>query len=653
MSRGDGLARLRQALEDHGSQVRGTSAQCPAHEDRQASLSIGQGRDGALVNCHAGCATDAVLEALGMSAADLFDEPREVGRRGYEVAATYTYTDERGTPLFYVERRVPKGFRQYRIASGRKVWGLGGTRRVPYRLPELLGALWSGETVYVAEGEKDVHAIEAAGGVATCNPMGAGKWRAEYAGHFTGITKVVIVAHRDEPGRQHAAQVASSLSQVVADVEVVEAAEGNDAADHLAAGYGLGDFRPAVQGAPPEPAAEPGPRVIVLADVEPERVEWLWPGYLPRGKVVILDGDPDLGKSAVSIDLAARISTGSPMPDGAEPVKGAVLILSAEDGLADTIRPRLAAAEGDPEQVVTITEVPEVGDEGQVTTRPPVIPGDVALIEEVITARGVVLVIIDVLMAYLSGTVNAHRDQDIRRALHPLSAMAGRTGCTVLVIRHLNKSGGDHALYRGGGSIGIVGAARAAFMVGADPEDDTGRTRVLASVKCNLAPRPPALAYRLDADELHGCVRVNWQGISARRAADLLADRGTEDERTERDEAAEWLTAWLTDNGGEGKAGEIIKAAEKDGIGRYALHRAKRRAHVTTAKSSLRGGWLWRLDLPEDCTKVAKVAEPRGLQSSQPSATFGSPEGDTWPPGTVGAEANEQEDPAEPEGDSP
>jgi AAA domain len=386
-----------------------------------------------------------------------------------------------------------------------------------------------------------------------------------------------------------------------------------------------------------------GPNVIALAEVEPEHVDWLWSGYLPRGKLVILDGDPDQGKSAITLDLAARISTGSLMPDGTEPVKGAVLILSAEDGLADTIRPRLDAAGGDPEQVVTITEITAINEDGKQFSRPVVLPGDLPDIEQVITGQGVVLVIVDVLMAYLSGTVNAHRDQDIRRALHPLAAMAGRTGCYVLVIRHLNKTAGTHAIYRGGGSIGIVGAARAAFMVGADPEDDSGRTRVLASVKCNLARRPPSLAYRLDADELHGCVRVNWQGISDRRAADLLADRGTEDERTERDEAVEWLKGYLTDSqrGGEGKAGEIIKAAEKDGIGRYALHRARRRAGVTTAKSSSRGGWLWRLNPSEGCTKVVKVTEPRTVQPTQPTATFGD-QGEQWPPGSIGAQASQE-----------
>ena len=140
------------------------------------------------------------------------------------------------------------------------------------------------------------------------------------------------------------------------------------------------------------------------------------------------------------------------------------------------------------------------------------IPGDLPVIEQVITGHGVVLVIVDVLMAYLAGDVNAHRDQDVRRALHVLSAMADRTGCCVIVLRHLNKAGGGNALYRGGGSIGIIGAARAGFMCGTDPDDETGQPRVLASVKSNLAAEPPALAYRLVPDMLRGCAPFNGTG---------------------------------------------------------------------------------------------------------------------------------------------
>jgi hypothetical protein len=240
---GPALTRLRRALEDHGCRVRGSSAQCPAHDDRQASLSIGQGNAGAVLKCHAGngCATDDILEALSLSAADLLDEPRARNGRGYEVTATYCYTDEAGVPQFYAERRTPKDFRQYHVVNGRKVWNLSGVRRVLYQLPKVTAAVAAGQAVWIAEGEKDVLALEAAGVTATCNPMGAGKWRDEYAGPLAGAD-VVIVADRDDAGRAHAAAVARSLAGKAASVRVVEAAEGKDAADHLAAGHGLDEF---------------------------------------------------------------------------------------------------------------------------------------------------------------------------------------------------------------------------------------------------------------------------------------------------------------------------------------------------------------------------------------------------------------------------
>lgn len=361
----------------------------------------------------------------------------------------------------------------------------------------------------------------------------------------------------------------------------------------------------------------PRPQVVSLASIEPERVEWLWSGYLPLGKLVVLDGDPGVGKSAVSLDLGARITTGSPMPDGSLPRKGAVLVLTAEDGLADTVRPRLDAAGGDPAQVAAITEIAGAGADGEPFTRPVALPGDLPAVEAVIAEHGVVLMIVDVLMAYLAGKVNAHVDQDVRRALHPLAAMAGRTDCCVLVLRHLNKTAGTQPVYRGGGSIGIIGAARAALLCAADPDDPTGRTRILAPVKNNLAAPPPALAYQLVPDDLRGAVRVEWLGPSARKAASLLAEPADPDERGDRDEAAGWLRGYLADHGGEAAAGEVLRAGRADGFGERRLQRARARAGVVTGKSAFTGGWTWRLDPHQGDTAPIY---PSSSSPSSPSA---------------------------------
>ena len=365
-----------------------------------------------------------------------------------------------------------------------------------------------------------------------------------------------------------------------------------------------------------------GPTLVTLSDVEPERVSWLWPGRLPAGKLVVLDGDPAVGKSTVSVTLTAHVTTGEDWPDGSPCPAGNVLVLSAEDGLADTIRPRLDAAGADPSRVHALTELRYVDEDGNSRSRS-VTLADVASIEQAVTQHTVRLVVVDVLMAYLPGRVDSHRDQDIRTVLSELAAMAERTGCCVLLLRHLNKATGGNPLYRGGGSIGIVGAARAAMLAAVDPDDDT--RRILAVTKSNLAAMPPALAYRLTDSPEHGCARVEWLGETEHRAADLLGRQEDDDERTERDEAVEWLLDYLTDRGGQAKAGDAIKAAAVDGINKTTLHRARKRAGIASEKDGLHGGWMWRRPLGR-FHQGSEGASSQALEPSEPSLQPSGPD---------------------------
>ena len=225
-----------------GSEDRGWTARCPAHEDNRASLSIGAGDDGrVLVHCHAGCTTEAIAAALGLTVADLFDRDRDPAGQP-RITETYDYINAGGELLYQVVRFDPKDFRQRRPdGAGGWVWKLGDTRRVLYRLPKVLEAVKTGQRIWVVEGERDVHALEAVGEVATCNPGGAGKWRPEFTEVLSGAT-VTVVSDRDEPGRKHANAVATSLDGIAAEVKVVEPAKGKDARDHLAAGLAVADF---------------------------------------------------------------------------------------------------------------------------------------------------------------------------------------------------------------------------------------------------------------------------------------------------------------------------------------------------------------------------------------------------------------------------
>lgn len=207
-------------------------------------------------------------------------------------------------------------------------------------------------------------------------------------------------------------------------------------------------------------AAPPRLRVVRLADVTPERVSWLWPGRLPAGKLVVLDGDPAVGKSTLALSISATVTTGGRWPDGTRCAHlGDVVLLSAEDGLADTVRPRLDAAGADVTRVHAAQGYPDPECPG--TLVPPTL-ADVAGLRELVMRVGARLLVVDVLMAYLPGGTDAHKDQHVRRILSRLATMADETGCTVLVLRHLSKGVGGSPLYRGGGSIGIIGAARGA-----------------------------------------------------------------------------------------------------------------------------------------------------------------------------------------------
>jgi AAA domain len=276
---------------------------------------------------------------------------------------------------------------------------------------------------------------------------------------------------------------------------------------------------------PPNENAVPCTRTRVLADVEARRVDWLWDGRIARGAISLIDGDPGLGKSTATLDIAARVSRGAPMPfDGRGACEPAtVVLMTAEDDLAATIRPRLNAAGADVRRVVAVEAMPTRRD----PDAPPTLsPEDIGKLEREVTQLRAALVVIDPLMAFLSADVDANRDADVRRVLRVLAAMAQRTRAAVLIVRHLNKGMGS-ALYRGGGSIGIAGAARSVMLVGPepkeDPDDGDNGVRVLASVKSNLAKLAPSIRWQLVDDREHGAARIEWLDVRD----DITADRLT------------------------------------------------------------------------------------------------------------------------------
>ena len=242
------LSRVLDSLRDYGSDPRESggswSARCPAHDDQMPSLSVRGTDTKVLVHCHVGCELEDVLTPLGLTVADLFDEETDKPVRLTEVCR-YAYTDEAGRVLFHKVRYTPKSF--LTLPPG----VVGKLERKPlYRLPAVLEAAEAGAELWVVEGEKDADAIASLGRVATCNYDGAAKsgqrpkWRQpEYAEYLKGA-HVVVVADKDEAGMAHARAIVANLADAAGSVRVVQAAEGKDVSDHLAAGLDLDQLVP-------------------------------------------------------------------------------------------------------------------------------------------------------------------------------------------------------------------------------------------------------------------------------------------------------------------------------------------------------------------------------------------------------------------------
>ena len=353
-------------------------------------------------------------------------------------------------------------------------------------------------------------------------------------------------------------------------------------------------------GTPPEQSVG-----ILLSKVSPERVNWLWKGRIPKGKLTVIEGDPGTGKSALTIDLAARVSAGRDTPDDSEGLfkSAGVVVMSAEDGLADTIRPRLDAAGGDPSRVLALPSMPD----GQGGERLPSIPGDIMFLERAIEQIGAGLVIIDPLVAYLPAKIDSHKDQDVRRTLAALAPLAEKTGAAIVVVRHLNKADGGKPMYRGGGSIGIIASARSGLLVAKDPEDND--RRILASQKCNLAEAPPSLAFALVGAE-NGAVTVAWGGDSALTAAELLTTSPSKEDQSKRAEATRFLKELLAD--GPTLAVQVTAQAKEANIAPRTLDRAK--ADLGVRSEKLAEGWFLSLPIEGRQGRQGRQAgEPDGV----------------------------------------
>ncbi len=359
-----------------------------------------------------------------------------------------------------------------------------------------------------------------------------------------------------------------------------------------------------------------GAESVCLADVPPTDVAWLWPGRIALGKVTLLAGDPGLGKSMVTLDMAARVSRVAAWPDeftdeggsgrarflpsrseegsaGASPSRqpASVVLLSAEDDLADTIRPRLESHDADCSRIVAIQAI--AGREEASTFRRSFDLGrDLAHLTETIDRLdNCRLVVIDPISAYL-GRAAENANAEVRSLLGPLALLAADRQLAIVVVTHLRKEEGA-AMYRTMGSLAFIAAARSAWMICKDQHDS--RRRLLLPVKNNLATDIGGLSYTIEPNGKDGRPAVSWYADRIEADADTMMREGPRrpgPRGGERNEAAKWLHDCLAR--GRQPASEVREAALSHGFTYATLRRAFRelggRATRDIAKI-----WWWSL----------------------------------------------------------
>jgi hypothetical protein len=354
---------------------------------------------------------------------------------------------------------------------------------------------------------------------------------------------------------------------------------------------------------------EQEPIILNGEDIEPEEVRWLWMGRYPRRKPVILEGDPGLGKSLLSLDLSARLSVGYGMPDGTpNPFDGlpaATVILSAEDDPADTILPRFLAAGGDPRFLRLLKGIKAPDGE-----RFPNL-ADVPAIRRALESTRAKLLIIDPLSAYVPAQSDVWRDDAVRRLLLPISVLVAELDVGLLLIRHLTKDNHKPAIYRGQASIGLTGAARSEFVVGKDPGDTTGERRCVATVKFNIGKEPPTLAYTI-VSELGAKAHLRWEKGTVPLTADELLNTAAIGADAVEDSAIADACAVLEQILESGPVGSkaVYQQARQARVAKHTLERAKAKMGVRSAKDGADGSWRWHI--PEKSTSPTPSTQNLG-----------------------------------------
>jgi hypothetical protein len=553
--------RVLDALRQHNRKVHQTrpgqaSAQCPAHDDHSPSLSITSVEGQTLIYCHAGCDSSNVIAAVGLSMRDLYDNPR---------GPTYTYDDGR-----IVHRTPSKQFRQSGNTNGHKP--------TLYRLSKIQSAVFDDKTIWLVEGEKDVHAIEALGEVATTAPMGAKNFHKVDVGPLNGA-KIKAIVDNDDAGREWQQQVIEQLDGVAESLEFYRAKIGKDAADHIAAGYGLDELE--------ETASKAALRLVEAVDVIISRVRFLWADRIPLGAFTLIPGEEGVGKTTINTWIIANVTKGT-LPGELHGQPRHVIIIAPEDHREAVVVPRLKEAGADL-KLVTFIDAAIFGDSEYNIT----IPRDLDEIAIVCGQRNTALIVIDSFVTTLPETMKSISYKDTATVLKALGVFAETNDVAVIAPWHLNKGGGSDTALRMMDSRGFRTAARSILLAVGDPDKDH-EVIVALDMANGASLDTPAVRFKIDVaqytveeiDKQTGEIfyipatcsvakfireeKGNGRDL-ARKMLTPAIERGNDPKK--------WLRQYLTE-AGPCLRDQVMQAAEAAGFGEKKIQRAAGKLRV-------------------------------------------------------------------------
>jgi|GEM_PF-440855 hypothetical protein len=553
--------------------------------------------------------------------ADAVETPQQAARRlaaaslaqGFNPEALHTYTSPSGEPLFWRlrlkhpqtgEKRI---FPMWRDASGRFVMKeppAPPSGKPLYRLHEL--AERPGDAVLICEGEKAADALGKRG----CLAATSGSATSAPGADWTPLKgrRVLIWPDNDEPGQRYAADVVQALQGIAAEVRVIDVAALNlpphgDCVEWLAE-HPEATAADVLNLPTLAPQTEPSDAVelVAAADLDPQPVRWLWPGWLAAGKLHILAGAPGTGKTTIALAVAACVSAGLALPDGHIPRRGHAVIWSGEDDATDTLVPRLLAAGADLTRVRFVQGVRIKGE------RHPFDPAtDVPLLAEALRkGPPPSIILIDPIVSAVAN--DSHKNAEVRRSLAPLVELAAELGASLVGITHYTKgTQGRDPLERVTGSLAFGALARIVWgTVRQQQEGDSERRMTLARAKSNIGPDGGGFAYSFDVVEvtpgLHAS-RIRWGEALEGTARELLSEptEASGDELSATEDAVSFLRSLLED--GPMPAKTIRAEAEGAGYAWATIRRAKDRLGVEARKQGGSFGgkgavWVWLL--PQD-----------------------------------------------------